>query len=407
MTKAPDGARPEVRSLLIAGAKIGLFDESAKFFCKNLLSGAKISQFYTIFAAETTPIMKRKRILTVLTALTALLLVALVAAGAAAYYYAALRPATVRPVQVYIRPDCTRAALLARFEQDDVDRVALFWLEHVLAYMDVDRRLEAGSMTGAYRLEEGLTPLEVARRLTRRQQTPVSVTFNEVRLPEQMAGRLTRHLMVDSLSMLAAMRDPALQAELGVTDTTLLCLFLPDTYQVYWDVTPERLLRRMRSEYDRFWDASRRRKAEALGLTPTEVAILASIAEEETQDRTERGVVARLYWNRLQRGMLLQADPTVKYAVGDFTLRRVLNEHLAVESPYNTYLHAGLPPGPIRCPEKATMDALLNSRPHTYLYMCAKEDFSGLHNFAHTLAEHNQNAARYHRALNKLMHSGH
>lgn len=346
--------------------------------------------------------MKRKGLIIALWCAAGALLLLAAVAGVAAYGVAT-RPALQREAWIYIRPGDTRAHLLAQIEeQGGTDRTALFWTERVLAHMDADRRLAEGTMTGAYRLEEGLTPLAVARRLTRRQQTPVSITFNEVRFAEQMAGRLARRLMTDSLTLLAAMHDPVLQAELEVTDTTLLCLFLPDTYEVYWDVTPERLLRRMRAEYDRFWDAARRRKAEALGLTPTEVAILASIAEEETQDRAERGVVARLYWNRLQRGMLLQADPTVKYAVGDFSLRRILNVHLAVESPYNTYLHTGLPPGPIRCPEKATMDALLNSQPHPYLYMCAKEDFSGRHNFACTLSEHNANAARYHNALNRL-----
>ena len=347
--------------------------------------------------------MKRKRLQTLVAALTAVLLAAALTAGALAYYRTALEPAVTREAWVYVRPTTTRADLLEQLAQQGVEATGRFWTEQALAYMEADRRLAEGTMTGAYRLEEGLTALDVARRLTRRQQTPVSVTFQEVRLPEQIAGRLTRRLMTDSLALLTAMREPQMQAELGVTDTTLLCLFLPDTYQVYWDITPEKLLRRMRSEHDRYWNEARRRKAEALGLTPDEVAILASIAEEETQDRRERGVVARLYWNRLQCGMPLQADPTVKYAVGDFTLRRILNVHLAVESPYNTYLHAGLPPGPIRCPEKATMDALLDSRPHYFLYMCAKEDFSGLHNFARTLAEHNRNAARYHRALTEWL----
>ena len=159
----------------------------------------------------------------------------------------------------------------------------------------------------------------------------------------------------------------------------------------------------MLAEHRKFWNDERKAKAQNLGITPQQATIICSIAEEETQNRAERGVVARLYLNRLNIGMPLQADPTVKYAVGDFSLRRVLNIHLEKDSPYNTYKVAGLPPGPIRMVDKRTIDALLNSKPHKYLYMCAKEDFSGTHNFATSLGEHLRNAARYHAALNAYL----
>ena len=262
-----------------------------------------------------------------------------------------------------------------------------------------DQKLASGSLEGAYRLKEGMSAMDVARKLTRRQQDPVRLTFTGVRLKEQLAGRLARPLMCDSLSVLEAMTAPEFLAEAGLDEANIGIVFLPDTYEVFWNITPAKLMERMFSEYRHFWNEERRLQAEALHLTPREVCILASIAEEETTGRQERGTVARLYWNRLQQGMLLQADPTVKFALGDFGLRRILLAHLTVDSPYNTYRYAGLPPGPIRIVEKATIDTILQSQPNDYLYMCARPDFSGRHNFATTLTEHNRNAAAYHAAL--------
>ena len=156
----------------------------------------------------------------------------------------------------------------------------------------------------------------------------------------------------------------------------------------------------MHSEYDRFWNETRQTRAEEIGLTPVEVSILASIVESETAQKSELKTIAGLYLNRLKRGQLLQADPTVKYAVGDFKLKRILNSHLEIESPYNTYKYAGLPPGPINFPEISSIEAVLDYEKHNYLYMCAKDDFSGYHNFATTLRQHNINAAKYRAALN-------
>ncbi|MDE5635479.1 MAG: endolytic transglycosylase MltG, partial [Muribaculaceae bacterium] len=179
-----------------------------------------------------------------------------------------------------------------------------------------------------------------------------------------------------------------------------IAIILPDTYQFYWTASARNVAESMYREWSRYWNDERLRKAGRLGLGPVEVSTLASIVEEESAKTDERPVIARLYLNRLSRGMKLQSDPTVKYAVGDPTLRRILNSHLKVESPYNTYIHDGLPPSPIRMVDKSTIDGVLNAPMHGYIYMCAKEDFSGYHNFAKTLSEHNANAARYHRALN-------
>lgn len=268
-----------------------------------------------------------------------------------------------------------------------------------LELVHFDQRLQEGRLNGAYKITKGMSAMQVARKLVNRQQDPVRLTFRSVRLKEELAGRLARPLMCDSAAVLDAMLDPDFLAEAGADAANIESVFLPDTYEVYWNIAPAELMKRMLREYRKFWNEARLAKAQALQLTPLEVSTLASIAEEETADRQERGVVARLYWNRLQRGMLLQADPTVKYAMGDFALRRILLSHLTVESPYNTYQHPGLPPGPIRVVEKATIDSLLNSQPHNYLYMCAKPDFSGRHNFATNGAEHQANAAAYHRAL--------
>ena len=166
--------------------------------------------------------------------------------------------------------------------------------------------------------------------------------------------------------------------------------------------TPESFLQKMKREYRIYWEGKREQQAKRWGLTPVEVATLASIVEEETNKRDEMGKVAGLYMNRLRKGMPLQADPTVKFAHGDFSLKRILNVHLTIESPYNTYRVTGLPPGPIRIPSKQAINAVLTHTPNGYFYMCAKEDFSGYHNFAVTLAEHQRNAIRYQQALNRL-----
>ena len=206
--------------------------------------------------------------------------------------------------------------------------------------------------------------------------------------------------MMDSVQVMEIFADTTYITELGFTPDNFISLLLPDTYQFYWTINPKEFFNRMKREYDKFWTKERMQKAADLGVTPQELSIVASITEEETNDRSERGTVGRLYLNRVKRKMLLQADPTVKFAMKNFALRRVLNEHLKYDSPYNTYMYGGLPPGPIRIPTKQTIDYILNSTPHNYIYMCAKEDFSGKHNFATNYRDHERNAAKYRRALN-------
>ena len=255
--------------------------------------------------------------------------------------------------------------------------------------------------TGRYEIHSDITYLELVRLLRSGQQTPVKLTFNNIRLKKDLAERIGEQLMFSPDALLAELNNPERCESLGFDTTTILTLFIPNTYDIYWNTSVDKFLERMKKEYDRFWTEERLAKAKAISLSPTDVSILASIVEEETAVREEFPIVAGLYINRLKKGMLLQADPTVKFAVGDVTLRRVLIVHTLIESPYNTYRNTGLPPGPIRIPSISGMESVLNYRNHPYLYMCAKEDFSGTHNFAVTLSEHNQNARKYQAALNR------
>lgn len=264
------------------------------------------------------------------------------------------------------------------------------------------RDLDSSVRPGSYRLREGMSYSSVINMLKSGRQTPVRVTFNNLRSMDRLAGVLARRLEPDSSAFAEAFANDSLVSSLGFTSTSLLGMFIPNTYEFYWTVTPEEFMKRMKREYDRFWNEERTAKLARCGLTRDEVVTLASIVYEETKKTEEMPRVAGVYINRLQCGMPLQADPTVKYAVGDFTLRRVLFRHLEVDSPYNTYKYAGLPPGPICMPSIAALDAVLDFEEHDYLYFCAKEDLSGTHNFARTLAEHNRNAQAYARALNRL-----
>ncbi len=252
---------------------------------------------------------------------------------------------------------------------------------------------------GRYELKKGLTTNELVNILRSGAQKPIDVTFNNVRFKEDLAGKASKYIQADSLSILNLFSNEELIKRWGFTPETFRTMFIPNTYEMYWTTSAEEFAKRMHTEYERFWNQDRLEKAEAIGLTPAEVSILASIVQSETIKKDELTRVAGLYVNRLKRGILLQADPTVKYAVGDFSIKRVLNKHLEIESPYNTYKYVGLPPGPICFPDIASIDAVLNYESHKYLYMCAKEDFSGYHNFAKTVGQHNRYARIYRDAL--------
>jgi UPF0755 protein len=254
---------------------------------------------------------------------------------------------------------------------------------------------------GAYIIESGWSNSKLVNLLRTGAQTPVLVTFNNVRTREELAGKLSRQLQSDSLSFLTVFRNDSNALKLGFKPETLPALFIPNTYSLYWTTTPMGFLSRMKREYDQFWNEARRLKAKTLGLTTLQVATLASIVQEESNKNDEKPIIAGVYLNRLKKNWPLQADPTIRFALGDFSIHRVLTDQLSVESPYNTYKNIGLPPGPINIPEISSLDAILNFRVHDFFYFCAKEDFSGYHNFARTLFEHNENARKYQAALNK------
>lgn len=255
---------------------------------------------------------------------------------------------------------------------------------------------------GRYLLKNGMNNRELVNLLQSGRQEPVKVVFNTIRTKAELAGRIGRQIEADSASVLSLLNDRGFLDQFGLTPLTAFVLFIPNTYEFYWNTSAEQFIRRMDAERKKFWSEERLAKAERTGLGINGTVILASIVEKETNRNEEKAVIAGVYLNRLQKGWPLQADPTLIFALNDFTIKRVLNRHKEIDSPYNTYLHTGLPPGPICLPSVASLEAVLNPSHHHYMYFCAKEDLSGAHNFAVTLAEHNRNAARYQAALAKL-----
>ena len=254
---------------------------------------------------------------------------------------------------------------------------------------------------GKYRLEPGWSNLRILLQLFRGDQEPVRLTINNLRTLEELAGKLSRRIEPDSLTLLSSLRSPVLvDPGINLEADSALCLFIPNTYEVWWTITPDELIRRMGQENRKFWEGPRTEKANTLGMTPAQVYILASIVEKETLVQSEKPDIAGVYLNRLRTGMPLQADPTVVFALRAFQRERILFEDLSYDSPYNTYLYPGLPPGPICMPEISSIDAVLNASAHEYLFFCAKPDNSGAHVFATTLREHARNAQRFRAWLN-------
>jgi UPF0755 protein len=252
---------------------------------------------------------------------------------------------------------------------------------------------------GRFILRKDMTNLQAIRTLRSGRQEPVRITFNNVRLISELAEKITKNLAMSPNEFEAALIQFAKSNPYGFNKDNVMTMFIPNTYEVYMNISSEGLLDKMHEEYEKFWNEERKQKASKLGLTQTEVSTLASIVQAETVRDDEAPLIASLYLNRLKKGIALQADPTLVFASGDFSLKRVLNEHKEIDSPYNTYKYAGLPPGPINMPHIKSIDAVLNAPETDYYYMCAKEDFSGRHNFTNDYQQHMRNAARYQRAL--------
>lgn len=337
---------------------------------------------------------RRKKIL--LSIIIAALAICAVGIGTAYYYllYPQFHPS--KTTYVYIDRDDTADSVYNKVKvQGHVNNFTGF------VWMAKWRDFPQNIHTGRYAIRPGDNVYQVYSRLSRGYQEPINLTIGSVRTLDRLARSVGKQLMIDSAEVGTLLYDAAFQEKMGYSTETMPCLFIPETYQVYWDMSLDDFFARMKKEYTKFWNEERLAKAQAIGMTPEEICTLASIVEEETNNNGEKPMVAGLYINRLHTNMPLQADPTIKFALQDFGLRRISNENLQVSSPYNTYKNTGLPPGPIRIPSPKGIDSVLDYVKHDYIYMCAKEDFSGTHNFASNYADHMVNAKKYWKALNE------
>ncbi|PLW92481.1 MAG: endolytic transglycosylase MltG [Marinilabiliales bacterium] len=258
-------------------------------------------------------------------------------------------------------------------------------------YKDLNENMKPGR----YVIVNGMSNNTLVNMMRSGNQSPVKITFNNIRTKEDFVEVVAPKMAFDAEELLAALNDDSIAAGYQLTTENIMVLFIPNTYEVYWNLTPKGFIDRMHEEYLKFWNEDRTSKAEAIGYSPVEISILASVVGAETNKVDEMPKIAGVYINRLHKGWKMEACPTVIYAMGDFTITRLLNRHLEYESDYNTYIHPGLPPGPINLPSPDCIDAVLNYEHHDYMFFSAKEDFSGYHNFARTNAEHEANARKY------------
>ena len=312
-------------------------------------------------------------------------------------YYAFSSVSNVATTQyIYIDEDDTQDSVIAKI-QPFANLIGMTTLNTLIRHSGYSENIR----TGRYAIEPGDGPITIFRRLRSGRQTSLNLTIPESRTMDRLAAILSNKLMLDSATIAEALTSQEVCEKLGYDTCTIAAMFVPNTYDVYWNMSIDKLLQRMQKEHDRFWKGDREAKAAEMQMTPTEVCTLASIIDEETSNNAEKPMIAGMYLNRLKEGMPLQADPTIKFALKQFELKRIYNKLLNTESPYNTYRNEGLPPGPIKIASIKGIDAVLNYTSHDYLYMCAKEDFSGTHNFARTYQEHLKNADKYTKALNE------
>ena len=298
---------------------------------------------------------------------------------------------------LYIRTGSDFGAVMDSIKKNEMlkDTTSFQW---AAANMDYVQKVKPGR----YLLERGMSNREIINKLKSGNQDPVKLRFQAMRLKENFAGYLSRRLELDSSEFINLLDSTDYIAKYGFNKDNIYSMFIPNSYEVYWNTGADKFFKRMNGEYEKFWTHERKAKAEKIGLSPIQVSILAAIVDAEALHDDEMPTIAGLYMNRLKRSIKLEADPTVIFANNDFTIRRVLRRHLTKASPYNTYLHKGLPPGPIMMPSINAIEAVLNYKKHDYIFMCAKEDLKGYHNFAATGAEHQANARRFQQALDKL-----
>lgn len=254
---------------------------------------------------------------------------------------------------------------------------------------------------GRYEITDNMNNRQLLQLLRSGKQVPIKLTFNNIRTKADLASRISKQIEADSAQIAAMLNDSLLLKEEALNSENVLCLFIPNTYEMYWNTSAIVFFNRMKKEYDNFWNTTRRQKAHQQELTPVQVSILASIVQSETKQDAEKPRVAGVYLNRLRQSWKLEADPTLVYAIGDFSIKRVLNEYKTIDSPYNTYKYFGLPPGPICLPDISSIDAVLNAENHQFMYFCAREDMSGFHAFAKDYNTHLLNAKRYQAELNR------
>lgn len=341
--------------------------------------------------------MKKKTIIWI--AVLAALAIAIIGLGAKQYYHYGVSNFTSYDNEshsYYITTDMSTDSILSAILQD-------YKMDSHLAWeLTCQHTKFSKPKPGYYKMPAEISSRELVRRLQWGEQTPYKLSFRQtIRTREQLAAQLGEKLMLDSAEIITRLEDATYMAKYGLNKETAVCMFIPNTYEVYWTLTADQLFDRMYKEYKRFWNEERMAKAEKLGLTPTEVATIASIIASETNKAFEYPIIASIYINRVRKGIALQACPTVIFAAGDFTIRRVLKKHLEIDSPYNTYKYRGLPPGPIRLTRPDLLDHVLNAPETDYLFMCANPDFSGTHIFSSTYAKHSAVARKYQRELDK------
>jgi UPF0755 protein len=297
----------------------------------------------------------------------------------------------------YVRTGSSYRDVLDGLEAQEVirSRNSFDWVARQLGY---PTRVKAGR----YQITKGMSNFEIVKLLRSGKQAPVQLVITKLRTRNDLVRKLCTNLEADSIALRMLMQDQVYLRQFGLDSNTVMCAVMPNTYEYYWNTSAETAFKKLEKAREDFWTDERKAKARNLGLSMNEVTILAAIVEEETNKNDEKPLVSSVYLNRYRKGMRLQADPTVKFAIQDFALKRIRENHTLFDSPYNTYRYAGLPPGPICTPSSKTLDAVLNTPETDYLYFCARSDFSGYHAFAATYREHLQNAHRYQAALNNL-----
>ena len=297
---------------------------------------------------------------------------------------------------IYIPTGASFEKVVWLLDQDHViiNEKSFRWAAHQMKY-------DVAVKPGRYRLKPDMTNKELIKLLRSGMQSPVNVVFNNIRTKQQFCDRVAEQIEATSPALMNLLNDHDYTGRLGFNPDNILAMFIPNTYELYWNTSADRFLQRMAKEYKKFWTTERGFKAGFIGLSQIQVSILASIVQQESNKVDEKPIIAGVYMNRLNKDWKLDADPTLVYALGDFTITRVLNIHKEIPSPYNTYKYKGLPPGPICLPTAGSIDAVLNYTKHKYFYFCAKEDFSGYHSFAETYLRHLLNARRFQKALDQ------